>query len=99
MLRLDAGYYILDARCVMLNAKVHGGSQNSLVPGSARVSRVGFGVSPKQSLLKTEIVETIKAPQKVRDGEDAIASRRDARATRRPAFPRTCCGSRNGIGT
>jgi hypothetical protein len=23
MLRLDAGYYILDAGCVMLNAKVH----------------------------------------------------------------------------
>jgi len=23
MLRLDVGYYILDARCVMLNAKVH----------------------------------------------------------------------------
>jgi error-prone DNA polymerase len=34
--------------------------------GSARVSRAGFGVSPEQSF------------QKVRDGEDAIASTRDA---------------------
>ena len=40
-----------------------------LIPGSARVSRVGFGVSPKQSF------------EKVRDREDAIASARDARAT------------------
>ena len=38
--------------------------------GSARVSRVGFGVSPKQSFSK------------VRDREDAIASTRDACAPR-----------------
>jgi len=38
-------------------------------PGSARTSRAGFGVSPKQS------------SEKVRDREDAIASARDARAT------------------
>jgi hypothetical protein len=40
----------------------------SQFPGSAPVSDVGFGVSPKQSL-------------KVRDREDAIASTRDACAT------------------
>jgi hypothetical protein len=34
-----------------------------LVPGSARVSRVGFGVSPKQSL------------QKVRDDETSLPTR------------------------
>ena len=39
--------------------------------GSARVSLVGFGVSPKQSF------------QKVCDREDAIANTRDACATRR----------------
>ena len=41
----------------------------SSVLGSARVSRAGFGVPPKQS------------SEKVRDREDAIASARDARAT------------------
>jgi len=41
-----------------------------VILGSARVSRAGFGVSPKQS------------SEKVRDREDAIASARDARATR-----------------
>jgi hypothetical protein len=30
-----------------------------LVPGSARLSRVGFGVTPKQAFLNTEIAETI----------------------------------------
>ena len=43
--------------------------------GSARVSRVGFGVAPKQSFpVDGNVV-------KVRDGEDAIASTRDACAT------------------
>ncbi|PYK59403.1 MAG: hypothetical protein DME43_08925 [Verrucomicrobia bacterium] len=40
--------------------------------GSARVSRAGFGVSPKQSF-----------PAKVRDRTDAIANTRDACATRK----------------
>jgi len=40
--------------------------------GSARVSRVGFGVSPKQAF-----------PATVRDREDAIANTRDECATRR----------------
>src|SRR4051812_10622975 len=39
------------------------------LPGSTRVSRVGFGVSPKQSF-------------KVRDGETPSPDTRDARATR-----------------
>jgi len=41
----------------------------SSVVGSARVSRAGFGVSPKQSF------------EKVRDREDGIASAQDARTT------------------
>ena len=49
---------------------------NAEVPGSARVSRVGFGVSPKQSF------------RKVRDGEDAIANTRDACATQSSQAPR-----------
>src|SRR5437764_191347 len=43
----------------------------AVFPGSAHVSRVGFGVSPKQSFSA-----------KVRDREDAIANTRDACATR-----------------
>ena len=39
-----------------------------IILGSARVSRAGFGVSPKQSF------------EKVRDRDQAIASARDARA-------------------
>ena len=42
---------------------------NTEIPGSARVSRVGFGVSPKQSF------------RKVRDREDASANTRDACVT------------------
>jgi hypothetical protein len=64
MLQLNAGYYILDARCKMLNAKVHRAvadcdSGERGLPGSARVSRAGFGFSPEQSCLKAEIAETI----------------------------------------
>lgn len=44
--------------------------------GSARVSRDGCGVSPQQAF------PAAAAESKVRDGEDAIASARDARATR-----------------
>ncbi len=43
--------------------------------GSACVSRAGFGVSPKQSF------PVIASTMKVRDGEDAIVSTRDACAT------------------
>jgi hypothetical protein len=39
------------------------------VPGSVRVSRVGFGVSPKQSFFRQCITT------EVRDGGDAIATR------------------------
>jgi hypothetical protein len=46
-------------------------------PGSARVSRAGFGVSPKQSF---PVVANVT---KVRDGEDALAHTRDACATRK----------------
>jgi hypothetical protein len=45
------------------------------IPGSARVSRAGFGVPPKQSFLQQCCQE------KVRDREDAITSTRDACAT------------------
>ncbi|PYM02923.1 MAG: hypothetical protein DMF19_01155 [Verrucomicrobia bacterium] len=44
--------------------------------GSARVSRAGFGVSPKQSFFGS--------PRR----RNAFASTRDARATRQPALPR-----------
>jgi len=44
---------------------------------SARVSRAGFGVSPKQSF---PVVANL---MKVRDGEDAFASTRHAWATRK----------------
>jgi 5-methyltetrahydrofolate--homocysteine methyltransferase len=47
----------------------------SSTPGSARVSRVGFGVAPKQSFA------VVANTKEVRDGEDAIASTRDACAT------------------
>src|SRR5207237_7781595 len=45
-------------------------SVRAVIPGSARVSRVGFGVSPKQS------------SGEVRDLEDAMAITRNARAMR-----------------
>ena len=43
-------------------------------PGSARVSRVGFGVPPKQAF---RVIETAA---KVRDGEDAPRQTRETRA-------------------
>ena len=46
--------------------------------GSARVSRVGFGVAPKQSFEAFATRHTFRASGKVRDGEDAIASTRGA---------------------
>ena len=54
-------------------------SRNS--SGSARVSRAGFGVPPKQSLLNAVHVNQVKKQRKVRDREDAIADTRDARST------------------
>ncbi|PYJ23976.1 MAG: hypothetical protein DME99_01060 [Verrucomicrobia bacterium] len=49
--------------------------------GSARVSRVGFGVTPKQSLLESRYLRRCELTRKVRDREDALASTRDACAT------------------
>ena len=51
--------------------------------GSARVARAGFGVAPKQSFLKRGYVPLCEISRKVRDGEDAIASTRDARSLQR----------------
>jgi nitrous oxidase accessory protein len=45
--------------------------------GSARVSRAGFGVAPKRTFHRGSFFED---QSKVRDREDALASRRDARA-------------------
>jgi DNA ligase 1 len=45
-------------------------------PGSARVLRAGFGVTPKRTFDPDECAD------KVREGEDAFASTRDACATR-----------------
>jgi hypothetical protein len=63
------------------------------IPGSARVPRVrqsdglvprraGFGVPPKQSFLKPLPSLKLLRLRKVREGEDAFASTRDACATR-----------------
>jgi hypothetical protein len=48
-----------------------------IVPGSARVWRAGCGVPPQQSF------RTRSETEEVRDREDAIASTRDPRATRK----------------
>jgi error-prone DNA polymerase len=50
--------------------------------GSACVSRAGFGVAPKQSFERFATRHEFRASRKVRDGEDALASTRDACATR-----------------
>jgi error-prone DNA polymerase len=49
--------------------------------GSARVSRAGFGVAPKQSFERFATRHEFCASRKVRDREDAITSTRDACAT------------------
>src|SRR5438876_11447447 len=49
--------------------------------GSACVSRVGFGVPPKQSFEGFTTHRGFRASKKVRDGEDALANTRDACAT------------------
>src|SRR5437660_5128373 len=51
--------------------------------GSARVSRVGFGVAPKQSFKRFPTRCQFRTSRKVRDGEDALASARDACATQK----------------
>ena len=62
-------------RCLAKRVREH-------VPGSARVSRVGFGVAPKQSLHKRMQPHARRNYQReVRDREDALASTRDACAT------------------
>ncbi|PYI97454.1 MAG: hypothetical protein DMF00_13830 [Verrucomicrobia bacterium] len=49
--------------------------------GSARVSRAGFGVAPKQSFLWNPFAAVEwKCTGKVRDREDALANTRDAYA-------------------
>ncbi len=52
--------------------------------GSARVSRAGFGVAPKQALLRHGHVWCCEIPRKVREREDALANTRDACATQIP---------------
>src|SRR6266550_2964981 len=51
--------------------------------GSARVSRVGFGVPPKQSFEGFATRCGFHVSRKVRDGEDTIANTRDACATQK----------------
>jgi hypothetical protein len=51
--------------------------------GSARVSRAGCGVPPQQSFLEAVVYAHCLIRRKVRDGEDAIASTRDACATQK----------------
>lgn len=45
---------------------------------STRVSRVGFGVAPKQAFLECGYAVRCQRLSKVRDREDALASTRDA---------------------
>jgi len=70
MLRLDAGYYILDARCVMLNAKVHRavpdsgfrGAQAASLPSSAACRRKSPVSQPKdQASLKWRLFGRLAA--------------------------------------
>ena len=49
--------------------------------GSARVSRAGFGVAPKRTFPEGTRPGTIVRTRKAGDGEDAIASTRNACAT------------------
>ncbi|PYJ46933.1 MAG: hypothetical protein DME50_03405 [Verrucomicrobia bacterium] len=46
--------------------------------GSARVSRAGFGVTPKQAFLLHRYAPSPEVPIKVRNREDALANTRDA---------------------
>ena len=55
--------------------------------GSARVSRAGSGVPPKQSWKGFAIHHGLRPSRKVRDGEDALASTRDASATQNNTSP------------
>ena len=50
-------------------------------PGSARVSRAGFGVAPKQSFVMRSSCGHSKCERKIRGREDTLASTRDACAT------------------
>ncbi|PYJ71843.1 MAG: hypothetical protein DME76_00620 [Verrucomicrobia bacterium] len=45
---------------------------------SARVSRAGFGVAPKQAFPRHRFAPPGEVPIKVRDREDALANTRDA---------------------
>jgi hypothetical protein len=54
---------------------------NAQLLGSARVSRVGFGVAPKHSFSRHRYTAGRERLRKVRDREDAFASTRDACAT------------------
>jgi hypothetical protein len=51
--------------------------------GSARVSRAGGGVSPQQTSFSLDSLICFQPLPKVRDGEDAITSTRDACATQK----------------
>jgi error-prone DNA polymerase len=46
--------------------------------GSARASRAGFGVAPKQPFEELTTYHRFRAIRRVRDGEDAFATTRDA---------------------
>jgi hypothetical protein len=54
----------------------------AFLKGSARVSRVGFGVAPKRTFLWISSIACEGSAQgKVRDREDALANTRDACAS------------------
>jgi hypothetical protein len=52
------------------------------VPGSARVSRAGFGVAPKQSFGASQYKDQQSRLKKSSRSRDALASMPEARATR-----------------
>ena len=60
--------------------------------GSARVSRAGFGVAPKQSSEKFATDHEFRASRKVRDGEDALGPSRTGVSTRDACAPQNLPG-------
>ena len=64
---------------------------NTQFLGSARVSRVGFGVAPKQSFLVRRRIACFEHQGKVRDRENALAN---TFATANPS-----CGGRDACAT
>src|SRR5881296_502775 len=66
---------------------LHDDLLNRAILGSACISRVGFGVAPKQSFEGFTTRHGFRVCRKVRDGEGALASTRDVYATQKLLSP------------